>query len=142
MLNFPTFISPCRVFWIACQRSGTRTFLPKDMSFCQSHAQHQSSQPFAGEPFFYTADRRRASGSGAGFAVTSSGPEGTPRDLPITEMSPDIISLVQRSVDQAATQAFRARRQVDAGANAFLNFHVAPLLASELRIPCSVTVSR
>ena len=141
MVTFQTFISLASS-GLLVNAAVQQHSCQKTCHSARAQAQHQSSQPFAGEPFFYTADRRRASGSGAGFAVTSSGPEGTPRDLPITEMSPDIISLVQRSVDQAATQAFGARRQVDAGANVFLNFHVAPLLASELRIPCSVTVSR
>ena len=58
------------------------------------------------------------------------------------ELSTGIAALVQRSVDQAATQAFEAEWQVYPGANAFLKFHVAPLLASELRIPCSLTDSR
>ena len=108
----------------------------------RAQSRRQSSQPSAGKALFSPADRLRASGSGARSAVTSSGPEGTPRDLPITELSPDIVSPVQRSVDPVATQAFEARRQVYVGANAFMKFHVAPLLASEFRIPCSVTISR
>ena len=68
--------------------------------------------------------------------------KGLRRGPPATELSPDIVALVQRSVDQTATQAFEAGRQAYADANAFPGFNVAPLLASELRIPCSVTVSR
>ena len=49
--------------------------------------------------------------------------------------SPDIVALVQRWVDKAATQAFEVGRQVYAGANAFLRFHVAPFVYSEPKIP-------
>ena len=69
----------------------------------RAQARLQSSQPSAGETFFSREDRRIANGSGAGSAVTSSGPEGSPKDPPATELSPDIVAPVQRSVGQAAT---------------------------------------
>ena len=142
MLISPTIISPCRVFWIACQRSGATAFLPKDTPFFESPGPSSVITAFRRGALFSHADRNRTSGSGAGSAVTSSGPEGTPKDPPATKLSPDIVAPVRRSTDKAATQAFEAGRQVYAGANAFLRFHVAPLLASELRIPCSVIVRR
>ena len=77
----------------------------------RAQAHRHSSQPFAGERFFSLVDHRRVSGSGAGSAVTSSGPEGVPRNPPTTELSPDIVSLIKRSVDQATKQTFEAGRQ-------------------------------
>ena len=73
------------------------------------------------------------SGSGAGSAVTSSCPEGASRDPPTTELSPDIVALIKRSVDQAAKQAFEAGRQFTQVLTYFEGC-VSSLSGSKLRI--------
>ena len=107
-----------------------------------AQARRHSPQLSVGQPFFSPADHRRASGSGAGSAVTSSGPEGAPRDPPITELSPDIVALIKRSVDHAVKQAFEAGRQFTQQVLTYFEVCVSSLSDTKLRIKCSVTVSR
>ena len=111
MLTFPTFISFCCVFWIACQRSAATKFPPNGDAIQpppKSVGIHNNLP--AGSPFS-PADHRIASGSDAGSAATPSGPEGAPRNTPATELSPDIVALIKLSVDQAAKNAFEAGMQ-------------------------------
>ena len=82
---------------------------------------------------FSRADHRRASGSDAGSAAKPSGPEGAPRDPPATELSPDIVALIKRSVDQAAKNAFEAGRHFTQLLTYFEGC-VSSLFASKLRI--------
>ena len=96
-----------------CLSSQRRNEIPAKLlrHSASAQARRHSRQPSPEEPLFSPADHRRASGSGAGSAVASSGPEGARRDPPTTELSPDIVAVIKRSVDQAAKQAFKAGRQ-------------------------------
>ena len=73
------------------------------------------------------------SGPGAGSDTLSSGPKSAPRDTPATELSPNIVALIERSVDAAAKQAFEAGRQYTKMLTCFKG-RVSSLSASKIRI--------
>ena len=135
-----TYIMSCLLFrlssrFLDCLSTQWRNEIPakRRRHSASAQARRNLQQPSAREPFFSPADHRKTSGSDAGSAATPSGPEGTPRDTPATELAPDIVALIKHSVDQAAKNAFEAGMHYSQVLTYFEGC-VSSLFASKLRI--------